>query len=155
MSTVVLLDTNIYDCLGRDADTRERLVTLVAADRVHVVVTPKIRDELAAGPFEGIPDWFPVQRILKSVAVVDHWHVGEAMMGDGRVYTAHRGESNKVADAIIADSASTYAGVLVSNDKRLRKRFATVSACCVVLDFDEFRVWLKAFSTSGPGRHDY
>ncbi len=151
----MLLDTNVYDCLYGDAEAREWLARLIAADRVCVIATPKVHDELAAGPFGGIPDWFPVQQAIESVAVVNHWRVGEAALGDGQVFAAHRGESKKVADAIIADSANTYADTLVPGDERLRKRFTRISRRCAALDFDEFRVWLKELDTiAQPARND-
>jgi hypothetical protein len=144
MSKTVLLDTNIYDSLQADVGTRDLLTRLVGEGRVSIIVTPKVRDELAAGPFGGVPAWIPMHHVIESVAVLGHWHLGEAALGEGQVFTAHRGESNKVGDAIIADSADTYADILVSEDARLRKHFTSVSERCLALDFGEFRAWLKS-----------
>ena len=144
MAKVIYLDTNVYACLQADAETRDILARLIAEGRASVIVTPKVRDELQAGPFGGIPPWFPVQQAIESVAVLDHWHLGEAALGKSEVFTAHRGESKKVADAIIADSANAHADILVSCDKRLRKRLDAISKQCSALNFDEFRSWLKA-----------
>jgi hypothetical protein len=138
----VLLDTNVYDLLREDSDTRERLTGLVGRGAIRVVVTPKVNDELRAGPFAGCPTWFPVTRLPESVAVLGHARLGAARLGEGRVYTAHRGASRKVADAIIADSASSFAAVAVSEDGRFRKRLAELNTPCRVMNYDDFRWWL-------------
>src|SRR5712692_77168 len=117
----VLLDTNIYHRLRDDAEPRNRLARLVAQGYVRVIATPKVVDELGAGPFAGLPTWFPIVTPPESVAVLDHWRLGQALLGAGEVYTAHRGGSEKAADAIIADSASSFAELVVSEDGRFRK----------------------------------
>ncbi len=137
------LDGNVYDFLKGDEETRDLLSRCIAEGRVVVLVTPKVRDELLASPFGGIPTWFPVVEAIESVAVLNHWHLGEAALGEGEVFTAHRGGSKKVADAIIADSAASYADVLVSHDGRLRNRFAAIAKERTALDTTDLNTWLK------------
>ncbi len=141
--TTVILDTNIYDELKADTDTCSLVAELVAAGHLRVIATPKVRDELAAGPFGGVPDWFVVEGVIESVAVLDHWRLGEAALGTGEVFTAHRGKSNKAADAIVADSADAYADLFVSQDRRCRDRLAAISSRCAALDFAAFRAWVR------------
>jgi hypothetical protein len=140
--TDVLLDTNIYDRLRDDAETRDRVTRLAAQGDVRVIATPKVIDELTAGPFGALPTWFPIVTSPESVAVLDHWRLGQAFLGGGKVYTTHRGSSEKAADAIIADSASSFADFAVSEDDRFRKRLAELKTSCTVMNYDEFRSWL-------------
>src|SRR5688572_29063922 len=140
--TSVLLDSNVYDRLRDDPDTRGRLARLVAAGGVRVVATPKVVDELRVSPFAGLPTWFPISTPPESVAVLGHWRLGEAVLGEGEVYAAHRGSSGKVADAIIADSAASLAEFAVSLDGRFRKRLAELGTSCTVMSYEHFREWL-------------
>jgi hypothetical protein len=43
------------------------------------------------------------------------------------VYSEHRGASNEIPDAIIADSAPALADILVSEDRRCRERSKKIS----------------------------
>ena len=146
MSTTVLLDTNVYDLLAADAVTRGSVAVAVSSGQILVIATPKVVDELSDSPFEGLPKWFPIETVVESVAVLGHWRLGLAALGEGEVYTAHRGRSRKVADAIIADSADCHADVLVSEDGRVRRRLAGVSTRCRPMDYAEFCVWLESVS---------
>ena len=140
----IILDGNIYDALAVDSQTRDAVAGLVRRGLVRVIATPVLVRELSQSPFKGVPDWFPVERESEGVAVLGHWPLGMARLGDGQVYNSHRGGSNKIADAIIADSAASLADVLVSNDQRCRKRLAELNTGCVAFTFEEFREWLQS-----------
>ena len=114
----ILLDSNIYDKLWSDENTRLRLASLILHSKVHVIATPKIVDELTRSPFKGVPDWFDVDEEIEAVAVVGHARVGMARLGLGNVYGHHLGNSQKVKDAIIADSADDLAGHCQVADER-------------------------------------
>ena len=81
--------------------------------------------------------------MAESVAVLDHWHLGKAALGEGEVFTSHLGESKRFPDAIAADSGDAHADILVSEDNRLRKRLSEFSETCVAQDYAEFRVWIR------------
>lgn len=140
----VLLDSNIYNRLQRDPPTIETLRTACDAGDVQVIVTPKIVAELSDGPFGGVPDWFHTELIAESVMVVDHSFIGWCYLGSGEVYERHRGNSNKVPDAIIADTADSSADILVSEDRRCRERLRQISNRCKVFTYREFSAWLAA-----------
>ena len=144
----LLFDGNIYNRLDVDVETRDGLARCIAAGRIRVVATPVVVDELRNAPFGGLPDWFPIEVEVESVAVLDYWHLGMARLGEGTVYTKHRGESSKIADAIIADSADSLADVLVSEDRRCRSRLAAISSRCTAMDYSEFQTWLKRFESA-------
>ena len=144
MPTTVLLDGNIYDRLDVDAEARGLLSRRIASGHVRVIATPVVVDELGNSPFGGLPGWFPIEIEAESVAVLGHWGLGMARLGGGSTYTAHRGESNKIPDAIIADSAESLAGILVSEDRRCRKRLADISRRCSAMNYEQFRAWLSA-----------
>ena len=140
----ILFDCNIYDRLASDQTTRIRLASLVSRGQVRVIATPKVIDELNKSPFGGVPNWFPVDAELEAVFVLDHGRLSMARLGPGDVYESHRGTSNKVADAIIADSADDLADIAMSEDGRFVRRLNRTSVGCRAMDYDEFLAWLKA-----------
>ena len=135
----VILDGNIYNALSNDAETRTRLVQAIDDGLVRVIATPVVVDELVDSPFGGVPTWFPIDIETESVAVVGFWRIGMARLGDGEVFTKHRGESNNTPDAILADSANDLADILVTNDRRCRKRLSEISSTCEAIDYAQFR----------------
>jgi len=139
----VLLDGNVYDKLQTDAKTRGTLQTLVARGLVKVIATPIVRDELKRGPFGEFPDWFPVVLEAENVTVLGYASLGMTRLGEGDVYSEHRGESKKIPDAIIADSADGLADILVSDDGRRRERLKKISTRCRSMDYEEFSKWLR------------
>lgn len=141
--TTLLFDGNIYNRLDADGKTRERLAWHIAQGGIRVIATPVVVDELSNSPFGGLPDWFPIEVEVESVIVWGHWRWGMARWGKGAVYTQHRGDSKKIPDAIIADSADSLADILVSDDRRCRNRLADISTRCRALDYSEFQGWLR------------
>jgi len=133
----VVLDSNIYDELEIDIETRELLSELVARGNLRVISTPRIRRELQDSPLQGIPDWFPVVHELESVSILP-FRLGETRLGRGEVFKAHLGESAKRADAEITDSANSYADVFVTDDRRCRKRAQDCAPLCQTLTYQDF-----------------
>lgn len=139
----VLLDCHIYDKLSIDRETCCAVRSLVDRGVIRIIATPMVLDELLKSPFGGIPDWFPVVVEPESVTVLDYGHRGMTALGDGEVYTAHRGASKKIPDAIIADSANSLADLLVSEDRRCRERLKSITTRCKGLDYGEFCEWVQ------------
>ena len=148
----IIFDTNIYDKIELDEAIKSRVSSLVCSNRLCVIATPKVIDELRQGPFRGLPDWFPICYEPESVAVCGHARSGMARLGDGRDYTEHRGGSNNIADAIISDSAAAMADILVSEDQRLVKRFNDLRTHCIAMRYATFREWL--FTEAAKGRSE-
>jgi len=138
----VVLDSNIYDELKLDIETRELLSELVTRGKLRVISTPRIRRELGDSPLQGIPDWFPVIHELESVSILP-FRLGETRLGSGEVFRAHLGKSAKRADAEITDSANTYADVFVTEDRRCRKRAQECASLCQTFSYQDFKVWLS------------
>jgi predicted nucleic acid-binding protein len=143
MAKTLLLDVNIYNKLEADPGARATLAHAINAGLARVIATPIVVDELRESPFGGLPNWFPIKLEVENVAVVGYWRIGMARLGDGGVYTAHRGQSNKIPDAIIADSADSLADILVSDDHRCRKRLAEITSRCMAMDYQEFLTWVR------------
>jgi hypothetical protein len=139
----VLLDGNVYDKLQADVKTRGALQKLVARGLIKIIATPMVHDELKRSPFGGFPDWFPVVLEAENVTVLGYAILGMTRLGEGEVYSEHRGESKKIPDAIIADSADGLADILVSEDRRCRERLKRISARCRGMDYREFSEWLQ------------
>lgn len=138
----VIFDTNIWDNLETDTTTRETITKLVQAKRVQILVPDAVQFELEKSPFKGIPDFFPVSSIMDAEVIAGHSRAGCARVGNGKVYTSHRNNSNNIKDAIIAATAVTDCDVCVSEDERFRKRLKENSQRCQCLSFDEFKAWL-------------
>jgi hypothetical protein len=138
----IFLDSNIYDLLEKRQDLHARLQALVAAGDVRVIVTPVMCQELSASPFRGVPQWFPIQLMPESVCVADHAFSDMAFTGPGDVFRDHRGMSEQHPDAIAADSAATFADVVVSEDRRFRRRLKLLAPGRRVFDFSGFETWL-------------
>jgi len=150
----VLLDCQIYDKLEVDRDTRGVVRSLVETGAIRVIATPMVLDELRRSPFEGFPDWFSVVVEAESATVLDYAPLGMTRLGDGEVYTSHRGQSKKIPDAIIADSANLLADILVSDDRRCRERLKKISTRCKGLDYGEFCEWVRK-EIKGAGGGDF
>ena len=137
--TRIVLDANIWDKLAGDAPARERICSLCKASALQIVVPDTLLQQLKASPFAGVPDWFPADVIPDSVFVLDHSRLGFARLGEGELFTAHRGESQQISDAVIVDSADYDADLFVSEDRRARERYATLRNCGRALDYARFR----------------
>lgn len=137
--TKLVLDANIGDKLAVDDAARARMRQLCDSAVLAIIVPDTLQRQLQASPFAGVPDWFPVIEIPDSVFVLDHSHLGSARLGDGEVFTAHRGESRQVADAVIVDAADTDADVFVSEDRRARERYANLRGRGRALGYARFR----------------
>lgn len=138
----VMLDGNVFDKLVPDDGTRFLIRAACEKKLVRVVISPVVMKELECSPFGGIPDFFPVDVIVESVAVAGLAIAGLARPGNGEIFSSHLGTSNKGGDAVIADSASSYADVFVSEDKRCRTRLQQICPSCKCLAYEEFRIWI-------------
>ena len=141
----LVLDSNVFDELERDERTRTRLARLAAAGTVEVIVPYTVQQELAAGPLQGVPKWFPITLEHDSVTVLP-FVLGTSRLGSGETYRTHLGESRThMNDAKITDAASTYyADVLVSQDRRCRSRAAkTLGPKCQCLDYAGLVGWIE------------
>lgn len=138
----VLLDSNIYNCVEAENTTRIRIAEMIASGTIEVVASPVIVNELRDSPFGDVPDFFPVKRITEAVFVVGIAVVGLARVGDGKIFNAHRGESTKTKDAIIADTADKDCEIFVSEDKRCRERLKQAGKRCSALSYADFKEWL-------------
>lgn len=138
----VMLDGNIFDLLAKDSLTRDLIRDLVGQKYIRIIISPVVMQELRSSPFRGIPDFFPVDIIVESVAVVGLAIVDLAICGDGTIFSPHLGTSSKGSDAVIADSASSYANIFVSEDKRCRTRLAQLQESCNCLSYSDFKLWI-------------
>jgi hypothetical protein len=139
----VLLDGNVYDKLQADVKTRRAVQKLISCGLVKVIATPIVHIELKKSPFGGFPNWFPIVLEAENVMVLGYATLGMTRLGEGEVYSEHRGESKKIPDAILADSADGLADILVSEDRRCRERLKRISTRCRGMDYQEFSEWLR------------
>lgn len=134
---IALLDTNIYDILARDLEVCAHIQRLVENANLKILVTRTVYEELQPPPFGGVPKLFPIEFSGNTVAVAGIMCAGDSV-GSGDIFFAHKGDSNKVNDALVADAASWKADWLVSEDRRLRNQFTKIPSACVILSYAEF-----------------
>lgn len=136
--TKAILDANIWDRLAVDERARERIGCLCDAGELEIVVPNTLLRELKDGPFGGVPVWFPTTLIDDSVFVLDYSLLDCARLGNGKVFTAHRGASKQIADAVIVDAVDTDADIFVSEDRRARERYANLRDRSRSLNYERF-----------------
>jgi len=68
---VIIFDTNIFDLLAKEPDTRTRLKELIERKEVEVLIPSIIRDELIESPFKGIPIFFRIGKYLQAYLCLD------------------------------------------------------------------------------------
>ncbi len=139
MKTKLVLDANIWDKLAEDDQARDRIRSLCDAGDLEVVVPDTLLQQLAASPFSGVPEWFPTNVIADSMFVLAHSKLDFARLGNGEMFTAHRGSSQQITDAVIVDAADTDADVFVSEDRRARQRYARLRDHSRSLEYARFR----------------
>jgi len=147
----VMLDGNVFDLLKSDDETRALVKNACEKKQIRIIISPVVMKELERSPFGGTPDFFPVEVIVESVAVAGLAIAGLAMPGNGAIFSTHLGTSNKGSDAVIADSASTYANVFVSEDSRCRIRLQQAHRSCICLAYREFQMWIAEVSKRRMG----
>ena len=64
----LFLDCNIYDALARDGETAALVRTALDGGLVKVIVNSVVKNELAASPFNGVPEIFAVELVSDHVA---------------------------------------------------------------------------------------
>lgn len=138
-----IFDTNIYDKLICDEQTCNAISELIVHNLLRVEVPRTIEDELIESPHQCVPNLFPIERISDSVVIVGHSKLGFARLGDGKFYAAHRGESQKFKDAIIADTVDSDCNIFVSEDNRCRNRLRELTDKCACFSYEEFKEWLS------------
>lgn len=138
------LDGMIYNELDRDADTSERLRSLVALGTVEIIATPALVVEMKRSPFGGIPNWFKVVVHPEGIGISGLARSGMARSSTGAMFKNHLGGSNNGFDAIIAHSAHSLGATLVSNDNRSRNRLKQLTATDTsAVTYAEFKDWIQ------------
>jgi predicted nucleic acid-binding protein len=138
----VLLDGNVYNRLDVEPEIRAAVETLIEKGILQVFASPVVVKELQASPFGGIPNWFPVSVQPEGIGIAGLERAGMARSSVGRIFHAHRGESRKGYDAIIAESARTMRAMLVSDDRRCRERLKEIAGEDTAMSYNEFKVWV-------------
>ncbi len=137
----IIFDNNIYDCI-KEHSLQEKIRNLVESQIVTVILPTTSNRERGEIPDKSIPAWFKTEEIGDTVFIADYSRVDIDCLGDGVIFTKHKGGSHKIADAVIADCANAYADIFVSEDKRARNRLENISKC-KVMTFVQFKQWIE------------
>nr|WP_321409315.1 type II toxin-antitoxin system VapC family toxin [uncultured Carboxylicivirga sp.] len=132
----IMLDSNIFD------DLVKREITTESFGNVQLNVTHIQRDEL-----EKCKDESWKQELISKLNVIDpdlmpteslvlgYSRVGLAKLGDSGLFEKLRvGKLKNTNDALIAETAMKNDLLLVTNDKRLKKRVKRLGGKCINLD---------------------
>lgn len=134
---IVALDTNIFDKLAVDASVKDLISTLCTGGAIRLIISRTVRDELASSPHNELLLSLPIELVGNATPIAGLMCAGD-YLGDVEHFIRHKGESSKVNDAQVANSAELLADWLVSEDSRLRRRQQKFSTSVEVLTYDEF-----------------
>lgn len=135
----VVFDSNVWNILNLDDAARLAVKQRVEGGTMVVLVPDTIYRELQRSPWQGVPAWFSTIKASDSVTVIGESRVGHTRIGDGNVFSTHRGASRQTRDAMIADYVAKDADLLVTEDRRARSRFIKLVDASRVSDFSHFR----------------
>lgn len=128
MPLVVMLDTHIYDLLAAAQPELCTLTASVQARQLVLLITHVQEDQLARIPDpekrERVASILHLcQRVPTSDFVLDFSRLDMARLGTGETVKAIRRDNSKhTEDALIAATAAYEGGILVTEDKVLKKR---------------------------------
>ncbi|CAE6799965.1 hypothetical protein R69619_05149 [Paraburkholderia nemoris] len=137
----IVLDTNIYDKLDADQAMVEQINQPIADKVIDKLMPRHVAEELRQRP-AGIPELFTMTYTDHAVARAGITCAGD-YLGSGEVFDDHRGDSQKAADAYIADVASMIADWFVSEDIRCIRRFPA-NMRCTPMRYQQFHERLTA-----------
>lgn len=137
-----LLDGMIYNLLGAEIQVRQQILALTRTNRIEIIASPVVVQELALSPFRGLPDWFPIAVVPEGIAISGLARSGMARSSTGQIYKAHLGQSKKSHDAVLAHSAHSIGATLVSDDHRCRERLKVLAGAASAFTYGEFKVWV-------------
>ena len=140
----IMLDTNIFDYVIARPGMVETLQFLSAEKKLDLIITHVQEDEI-----HRIPDsakkvammQVPFRAITTSGAIYGVSKYGRAKYGSGGSYShkdIHYNNPSDAEDAIIALTSLENAEVLVTEDRKLRKRIARLSASLKIWSFEDF-----------------
>ena len=69
--------------------------------------------------------------------------LGDGRLGDGIIFDKHKGTSQNMKDAVIADTVDLEATMFVSQDNRSRNRLGKLSPKCISFTYEQFLEWLS------------
>lgn len=151
-----MLDTMIYDLIINTAGLIDRLNLLSDCGKVVILCTHIQNDQLTKIPDERKrAEVSKITRIQVTTAgaVFGISKFGCATFGDGSqtgisIDQICSPSKSHTEDALIATTASRDADVLVTEDKRLFKRFKVATPGCKVWPFKKFLQFIQDYPTS-------
>lgn len=141
----VIFDTNAYDEVVARPGLLNRIQELASLEKLRIVHTHVQEDQIARIRY-------PAKRanleqahgvkVPTSGAVWDVSRWGDSTWGSGtgevQLGDVMTSDGNHAEDALIASTASVQADILVTGDKRLRKRIQAKTPRLAVVTVDEF-----------------
>ena len=154
----IAFDSNVLDAILASPRLVQAIQRAATAGELLLVSTHVQEDELAATPDEerrasllALYRALPITTVATYGFVIGVSRVGMARIGDGsRTGVAiddldSKGRKHR-RDALIGVTAAGEADVLVTCERRLRRRMKAARAPCEVWDFDEFREYVLSIT---------
>ncbi|MFY9270501.1 MAG: hypothetical protein WAO55_12235 [Candidatus Manganitrophaceae bacterium] len=145
----IMFDSNIYDEITIVPALVARIEQLTQAGKLRILTTHvqedeinQIKDDMKKNAFMGLS----TTRIPTSGFILDVSRFDEACLDGGPAMEDIQGSTKSHSeDALIGNTATRQADILVTNDKRLYKKTKELSTACIVMTGEEFKQYL--FST--------
>ncbi len=142
-TTRAMFDTSAIRNLEKDRAGLELVRAAISSGRIVAIVPRTVSDQLWAGHrsrgLAGTPP-FPAEYVGNSVARAGLMAAGDSL-GSGVAFDVHMGAAHsdsQIADALIVDAATWDADILVSDDRRFRRRAESIRSKLQVLDLQLF-----------------
>ena len=145
----VMVDTNVYDAAVHNSELGSLIRALQGIGRIAVSTTRIQHEELQEIPPErdvGQASAVQTEQLPVGVFVLDYGILNDDHLGSEKadaLFDRMRTESaSNIEDAMIAATAATHADILVTDDRRFRKRFAGLSTATKAMSTSEFHTFL-------------
>jgi hypothetical protein len=151
MPKKIMFDSDVHDAIAADAELKQLIVDCQRDGRIELMSTHVQADQLAQIPLDrdiGQATAVQAEQIPTSAGVWDVSRWGSAHWGTEAANIAvaklSKNKSAHVEDGLIGATALSEADVLVTNDKRFRRRAKAAFGSFKVLSSDELKDYLKS-----------
>lgn len=156
----IAFDTNVVDAILASPGLLKAIHQAAASGELILVSSHVQEDELTATPNEerrakllALYRALPVTTVATHGFVIGVSRVGMARIGDGSrtgvaIDDLASKERKHRRDALIGVTAAGEADVLVTCERRLKRKMEAEGAPCKVWDFDEFRQYVLSITES-------
>lgn len=153
MAVVVMIDTMIFDEIAGSKEMQEAIRRSQESSHIEIVSTRIQSSQLSSIPTDrniGQSEALNTRKLNSAVFILDFSILDEDRLGSDEASAAFNhiqaGSSKHTEDAVIGATAFENADILVTNDKRLRKRFKELGSRVKAMTGSEFLGYLESLA---------